>query len=68
MSPLLIARFALSLRSSEPFEFLGFGKFGKFDIMMFSHDDLMRENDRFYFGLAARFGQEGFEGEAFDAR
>lgn len=62
------ARFALSLRSSEPFEFLGFGKFGRFGIMMFSHDDLMHENDRFYFGLAARFGQEGFEGEAFDAR
>jgi hypothetical protein len=36
--------------------------------MMFSRDDLMHENDCFYFGLAARFGQESFEGEAFNAR
>ncbi len=36
--------------------------------MMFFRDDLMHENNCFHFGLAARFGQEGLKGEAFDAR
>ena len=38
------------------------------DIMMFSCDDLMREDDYFYFGFSAGFGQEGLQGEAYNAR